>query len=65
MSTGDQRTPSPSIMASLAPNVMNPGAAQPSAGLMGQSVGVSVPPPARPAMSQQDAMMQALLRRMG
>ena len=53
-------------MASLAPNVMNPGAAvQPPAGLMGQSVGVSVPPPSRPVLSKQDAMMQALMKRVG
>ena len=63
--SGDQFNPSGSIMAGVAPNMMNPGAAmqQPS-GLMGQSVGVRQKPVMAPVRSPEEAMMQALMRRM-
>jgi hypothetical protein len=57
--------PNASMIAGATPNLINPGPAmQGPAGLMGQQVGVMQPPVARP-MSPQEAMMRAMMRRMG
>jgi hypothetical protein len=62
--SGKQSNPSSSIMAGIAPNVTNPGAAmQPPAGLMGQNVGVQQKPVPGPGRGM-DPKMVALIRRM-
>ena len=63
MPMSNPNMPGPSIMASISPNLTNPGAAmQGPAGMLGQNVGVMQPPTARP-MSPQEAMFQAMMRR--
>ena len=64
MPMSNPNMPGQSIMASITPNLTNPGAAmQGPQGLLGQNVGIMQPPTPRP-MSQQQAMFEAMMRRM-
>lgn len=65
MSPMNQPTAGPSIMASISPNLSNPGSAmQGPAGLMGQNVQVAPGRAPRPVSIPEQVMMQAMMRRM-